>query len=71
MFAVDLHPRLIVSAPDWEDGQPVRILSAHSDGRGVSVHYQDVRARHHAHQVTVAPGFELDLISGGCGGGAR
>jgi hypothetical protein len=68
MYAVDLHPPQIVSTPEWEHGEPVRILDAHPGADGVGVRYQDVRAHHHAQQVTVPPGFEVDLISGGCGG---
>ncbi|MER7213136.1 hypothetical protein ABT340_39245 [Streptosporangium sp. NPDC000239] len=65
MVAHDLHAGLIVSCSEWEDGQPVLILSAHT-GRGrVAVRYQDARAHHPAHLAEVDPGFEIDLI-GSC-----
>lgn len=67
MVAIDLHNRMLVSTPEWEDGQPVRILHTHPALEGVAVRYQDVHAHHHAHDVVVAPGFHLDLISGGHG----
>lgn len=69
MVAVDLHARMLVSHPDWNGGEPVRILNAHPSGGSVGVRYQDVGAHEHAHLVSVAPGFELTLISGGCQAG--
>ncbi|MET8334429.1 hypothetical protein [Streptosporangium canum] len=69
MVAVDLHTRLVVSTPEWNNGNPVRILNAHVTAGGVGVRYQDVWAHQPARVTTVAPGFELDLISGGCQAG--
>lgn len=69
MVAVDLHARMLVSHPDWADGQPVRILNAHPSGGSIGVRYQDAAAHAPAHLVAVAPGFELTFISGGCQAG--
>lgn len=69
MVAVDLHARMLVSHPDWCGGHPVRILNAHPTPGGIGVRYQDAAAHEPARLVTVAPGFELDLISGGCQAG--
>ncbi|WP_031166051.1 hypothetical protein [Streptosporangium roseum] len=69
MVAIDLQARMLVSAPDWCGGHPVRILNAHVTAGGVGVRYQDVWAHEPARLVTVAPGFELVLVDGGCQAG--
>lgn len=65
MNAVHLHAPQIVSCPDWEDGQPVRIRDAARLAGRMSVDYQDLRCRKPARRVEVPFGFEVDLISGG------
>ncbi|MER7131193.1 hypothetical protein [Streptosporangium saharense] len=69
MTAVDLQAGYLVSCPTWEDGRPVRILSVHPGQGQVAVRYQDARAHRPAHITSVEPGFELDLVSGGCQAG--
>ncbi|MER7126690.1 hypothetical protein [Micrococcus luteus] len=69
MVAHDLLAGLVVSCPTWENGNPVRILNVHPGPGRVGVRYQDAAAHHPAHLVSVEPGFELDLIDGGCQAG--
>lgn len=72
MVAVDLHQGQLVSAPEWNDGRPVRICYARlADAGHVAVLYQDVRCRQRAQRTTVEVGMELTLVSGGCAGGGR
>jgi hypothetical protein len=67
MVAVDLTARMIVSAPEWNGGDPVRIAAVHRVfGGRVAVRFQDVRCRCAARAVIVPVGMELTLISGGC-----
>ncbi|WP_113699153.1 hypothetical protein [Nonomuraea lactucae] len=71
MVAVDLHACQIVSTPEWNDGEPVRVQAVHPVyGGRVAVRYQDARCRCAAQAVVVPVGMELTLISGGCIGGA-
>lgn len=74
MVAVDLHARQVVSAPEWNDGRPVRVQDAHETADHlVQVRWQDARGRGGVRAVEVPLGMRLDLISGGCltRGGAR
>ncbi|MEU4332367.1 DUF6197 family protein [Nonomuraea dietziae] len=72
VVAADIRARQVVLAPEWNDGQPVRITQVHRvHGDRVAVRYQDARCRKPARAEVVAVGMELTLISGGCIGGAR
>ncbi|MFI6903051.1 hypothetical protein ACIBKY_17445 [Nonomuraea sp. NPDC050394] len=72
MVAVDLHQGQLVSAPEWNGGEPVRICLVHRvAGAQVAVLFQDARCRCAAESAVVPVGMELTLISGGCIGGDR
>ncbi|MFI6814468.1 hypothetical protein ACIBG7_18800 [Nonomuraea sp. NPDC050328] len=72
MVAFDLQSQLVVSAPEWNGGDPVRVDRVHAPLPGVlAVCFQDVRCRTRAQLVVVPIGMELDLVSGGCFGGGR
>ncbi|WP_068922146.1 hypothetical protein [Planobispora rosea] len=71
MVARDLLASLIVSTPEWNNGEPVRIEAAHCPVEGVMVvRYQDARCKSAAVIAQVPVGMEIDLISGGCVRGA-
>lgn len=72
MVAIDLHRGLLVSSPEWNDGQPVRVERvAHPVAGLVAVRYQDALCHAPARAVVVEAGMELTLISGGCIGGGQ
>ncbi|MEV4174037.1 hypothetical protein [Nonomuraea sp. NPDC049709] len=64
-MAVDLHACQIVSSPEWNDGEPVRIQAAHAHGGRMAVRWQDAGGRGGVHSDWVEVGMELALISGG------
>lgn len=66
MMAIDLHACQIVSTPEWNDGQPVRIQAVHAHGGKVAVRWQDARCCGSIHADYVKAGMHVDLISGGC-----
>ncbi|MGP3914376.1 hypothetical protein [Nonomuraea sp. 10N515B] len=66
MVAVDLTARMVVSAPQWNGGSPVRIQAVHAHGGRVAVRFQDARGRGGIRADWVEVGMELDLIDGGC-----
>lgn len=72
MVAVDLHARQVVSTPEWNDGNPVRVQAVHPVyGGRIAILFQDVRCQCGAQAVVVSVGMELTLVSGGCIGGGR
>jgi hypothetical protein len=72
MVAVDLNACMVVSTPEWNGGEPVRVAQVHRvHGGRIAVRYQDVRCRRGARATVVPVGMELTLISGGCTGGTR
>ncbi|MFI6910147.1 hypothetical protein ACIBKY_53465 [Nonomuraea sp. NPDC050394] len=72
MVAVDLHQGQLVSAAEWNHGDPVRIgYARRSDAGHVAVLYRDAACRERAQRTVVEVGMELTLISGGCVGGGR
>lgn len=72
MVAVDLHNRMVVSSPEWNQGEPVRIQDAHETAEHqMVVRWQDARGRGGIIADEVPAGMELTLVSGGCIGGGR
>lgn len=65
-MAIDLHACMVVSAPEWNDGEPVRIQNAHAHAGKMAVRWQDARCCGSVHADYVEAGMQLDLISGGC-----
>lgn len=66
MLAVDLHACQVVSTPEWNDGDPVRIQAAHVHAGKVAVRWQDARCCGGVHADWVPLGMPVELISGGC-----
>jgi hypothetical protein len=71
MVAIDLQARMVVSAPEWLNGEPVRVQAVHAHQGRVAVRYQDARGRGGIRADWVPVGMELTLVSGGCLGGVR
>lgn len=66
MVAVDLNARMVVSSPEWNSGEPVRIDQVHRvHGGRIAIRYQDARCHRPVRAVVVPVGMELTLISGG------
>lgn len=69
MTAAELAKRgggVIVSAPGWAGGSPVRVVSAGMLPNGkVAVRYQDVNCRTRAVIAHVDPDFQVTLRGGG------
>ncbi|MFI6534152.1 hypothetical protein ACIBHY_16955 [Nonomuraea sp. NPDC050547] len=69
---MDLHQGQLVSAPEWNGGDPVRVdYARRADSGHVAVLYRDAAGRERAQRTVVEVGMELTLISGGCIGGGR
>lgn len=68
MVAKDLHDRQIVSAPEWNGGDPVRIQDAHETAAHLmQVRWQDARGRGGVHADEIPVGMQFTLVSGGYG----